>query len=329
MSINLEQIWMDVDSQLNENAENTDNEEIKCNCTSGPSIIEIDYYKMCEECGVIIDFSMISSEAEWRLFSDNDGTGNGQSKIRCGPAANPLLPVSSIGTIISGNSKMSKIHMWSSIPYSEKVLIGLKKELINIVSLYKLPNSIINLTLYLFDKINKLKNNDNKNYIFRGNNRLGIISVCMYYACKNYNCIISSSLICKIFNIDKKRFSKCCKIYTEISDKINLDHTNYIPNDFMFILASKLDLSFDIQKIISKIIIIVEELQLFIGSAPQSIISSIIFFINKEMGLNIQINNLSKLCDISTNIIIKNFKIIEQNKNIIYNKIKNNNYVKN
>jgi len=319
MSNNLDEVWAEFDSQFNNSYE--ENEEKQC--CNNQSIIEVDYYKMCEECGLVLDFSMISSEAEWRLFADNDGVGNGQSRVRCGPAANPLFPVSSTGTKIAGDSKMSKIHMWASIPYSEKVLMDLKIELTNITVLYNLPGSVIMPTLYLFDKVNKLKDyNTGKNYIFRGNNRLGIISVCLYYACKNIRCNISSSLICKMFNIDKTIFSKCCKIYTEISDKNDLDHTNYNPNDFLLILANKLDLPFNIQKLISKIIIVVEEMQLFISSAPQSIISGIIYFISKELKLDLKIKTISELCDISTSIIVTNYKIINNNKNIIFNKIK-------
>lgn len=315
----LDKIWEDFDS-MKYSLDTDTNEENKCLCNNNSSIIEIDDSILCENCGFVFSFSMISHEAEWRSFNTDNGFNN--SGNRCGQATDSLTPISSLSTVISGNSRLANLNMWLSIPHSEKVLMDLKKIITEIVILNQLPNSIIKNTLIIFKKLINTKNSNGQLYIYRGKNRDGLLSVCMYYASKSNNCNISSSAISKMFNIDKKTFSKCCKLYTEILSDDKIDHTSFTPSDFVERFSNKLGLSFNIQKLCKLIITASMKLQIYNNSAPQSIVAGIIYFINIEMKLNIDKYIIAKNCDISQITIIKIYKIIEKNKTSIFNIVK-------
>lgn len=81
---------------------------------------------VCCRCGTIVD-TPLEWSAEYRSF----GTEQGPDPSRCGFPVNPLMPESSLGTIIMtrGRSSSSKImnrlrryHGWNQMPYRERKL---------------------------------------------------------------------------------------------------------------------------------------------------------------------------------------------------------------
>lgn len=311
--MDIDAIWATLDNFLEDNKK--DEQKYKCDCNNDSNIIYHGLELICEECGIVVSKDNISHEAEWRNFN-NDNGDNSTNKSRVSKI-DDLLPESSTRTYIQGNTYLNKINNWNKIPYEEKVLINLKGYLEEIINKANLPESIIRHTMYDYAKLRK----NNKKIIFRGKNKIGIISVCFYYTCRNNKCNISTHNICKIFDIDKKFFSKNCKIYLEMTN-YSIEDIPESPETLLTLVINKLNIEYKIEKICKKIIYVIKEINLFVSSIPQSIVGAIIGFVNNELNLNIDIDKIAEICEVSNYIIIKNTKILVTYKQRIYNMIK-------
>lgn len=90
---------------------------------------------VCTRCGTIVDIPL-DHTAEYRWFSsDNGGSGGGPDPSRCGFPINPLLPESSLGTVILKQRqsplmrRIKRYHMWNLMPYRERTLWGVFESL--------------------------------------------------------------------------------------------------------------------------------------------------------------------------------------------------------
>lgn len=277
---------------------------------------------VCIECGLVSDTQIISYEPETSYYNNGDDGSFKSNPDRCGAPIDPLFPNNSLNTCISGNTKLSVLHVWQSQSSEEKILYNIKKYISNIIIRYNIPDRIINDSLYIYKDF--YKTIDNK--IHRGAVRTGFISVCVYYACNNENnrYYLSSTKICEMFNINNIIFSKCMKFFNENVKYIPNNNYVYNVSDFVSNYCNTLKLSFNIQKLCKNIIDAISKLDLLPKSNPNSIISSIIYFINIEMNISINIEKISLVCNTSIFTIQKNYNIILKNKKQIFNIIKNN-----
>lgn len=317
-------IWEDLDLTLKIDDDHIIYENkiiFTCDCDiNNQDIIDNSNIIVCQNCGVVINDQVISKEAEWRSFNNEDGFNDNGN--RCGQACDDLAPINSMATIIQGNSKLAKKHMWLSLPYKERVLYDLKNKINSILTLNNIPLYLSSTSLLLYKKFNNI-HSSNDNHLFRKGNKDGVLAVCFYYAAKMNNLNITSTYICKIFKIDKKIFSKCCKIYNEFMNN-KCDNKIFDVVDLIDRYTISLNLSFHIQKLCKNIIkVCTQQLTLLLNMSPQGIISGIIYFVSCEMNLNIKKNNIYSICDISENTMLKTYKVVKNNKNIIFNLIKN------
>lgn len=327
----LKNAWEDFENSLSYDKKDFKNENNKpivpfnCDCENEQNVITINNVLLCSECGLVFEDRIISDEAEWRSFQTDEGFKDGGN--RCGQASNPLAPVHSIGTFMGGNSNMSKRNFWMSLPYEEKVLFDLKKRLNQLVTLNNLPENLVNSTLLCYKKFKELNLKDEmtKTKSFRKKNKDGVIAVCFYYVAKSSNNLkITSDYICKIFDINTKIFSKYCKIYNEFM-KNNCDNDVIDNYDLAERYTVELNLSFNIQKLCKKIISVINDINLLPSVCPQAIIGSVIHFINIQMNLGLDKKAISFICNIGQNTIIKVYKIIDENKDGIFDLIKQKN----
>jgi transcription initiation factor TFIIIB Brf1 subunit/transcription initiation factor TFIIB len=305
-------IWNDLFNSTPKCEVITEITKYKCNCIETSPYIT-DTGLVCDSCGVELERIFISDTKENRNFSNEDGTGNGLTMERCGGPYDDLLPSSSMSTIIQGDSKLSKLNLWLSIPYSEKMIIDLKKKLNELIIIYNLPKSIIPSTLYFFQHM--LKNKE----IHRGKVRDGLIAASIYYSAKKLNVNLLASVLLQMFNIDKKVFSKCCKIYCENNEIDNELKTETSIMDILIRLCNQLDIPFKFQRLCKKLILSSDKLQIINNFAPQSIASSMIFFVCKELEKEINIETISELSDTSVSTIKKVYKLFLINRIELYN----------
>jgi transcription initiation factor TFIIIB Brf1 subunit/transcription initiation factor TFIIB len=133
-------------------------------------------YLTCLDCGLRLE-ELVDTSPEWRFYGSSD---NKQSDpTRCGSIINPLLPKSSMGTIISGrgNYNMKKLHGWNTMPYKER-------------SLWLVFNIIQNNCIHgdlpacISDEAKILYKDLSEKIISRGKVRKSLIACCVYFACK-------------------------------------------------------------------------------------------------------------------------------------------------
>ena len=312
---------MNYDDMFNE-LDTIERVEIAYDCCNDTNNYKIsDDIILCNICNNII--TNIVDTPEWRYYG-NDDTKNGDP-TRCGIAVNLLLPESSVGSVIRGYSNKSgmyqvkKYQQWTNMTYKERSLFKVFVEIANICNKNNIPKIIINEAKSLYKLISNIK-------ISRGNNRIGIIAACVYFACKNCNVSRSGKEISDIFDIKINILTKGCKNFQTVlqlnKEKNRVDISNstkYL--DFIERFCNKLKIdneSSDIKKLSKQI----EKLNIINDIRPDSYAAGCILYycnINIIKVNDIQINktDISKYSKISEVTINKCFKKLLENKELI------------
>jgi transcription initiation factor TFIIIB Brf1 subunit/transcription initiation factor TFIIB len=173
----------------------------------------IENYMVCEEntkCRVCDqEINILNSNPE-KCYEGSRNTS------RIGMPTSELLPDSTTGSVIqnnySNNANMriiSRLNMYQGIPYKTRSLLIVFNTISENCNRNGISKKIINESQGLYKIISKYK-------ISRGSNRCGIISACIFMACKNCGSARSSSEISKVMNIEKKVVTKGIKQLQDI-----------------------------------------------------------------------------------------------------------------
>ena len=144
---------------------------------------------------------------------------------RIGMPTSELLPDSTVGSVIKqnyiGNQNMrmiSRLNMYNGIPYKTRSLLNVFNIISENCNRHNISKKIINESHAIYHVISKYK-------ISRGTNRTGIISGCIFMACKNCCNPRSSIEISNIMNIEKKNVTRGIKQLNDIIrvNKISLN----------------------------------------------------------------------------------------------------------
>ena len=264
----------------------------------------------CKDCNMIVN--NIIDTPEWRNYKDSSN-----NPTRCGMPTNSLLPESSLGTNISSrgnnNETMNKVnmyHRWNSMPYKERSLYKVYKDIESKCIDNDLPLIIGNTAKSFYKIISETK-------ISRGSNRIGIIAACIYFSCKECNVPRSTSELASLFNIDSKIMTKGCKNFTEIMRMSKCDknriqsHKSVNLYDFIDRFCHKLNLNNEDIIHIKEISKICDKLSLINDNTPPAMSSGCIYFYIKTKNLDISKKKISDICKISEVTINKCSKKIE------------------
>jgi len=312
---------MNYDDMFNE-LDTIERVEIAYDCCNDTNNYKIsDDIILCNICSNII--TTIVDTPEWRYYGSDD-TKNGDP-TRCGIAVNPLLPESSVGSVIRGYSNKSgmyqvkKYQQWTNMTYKERSLFKVFVEIANICNKNNINKIIINEAKSLYKLISNIK-------ISRGNNRIGIIAACVYFACKNCNVSRSSKEISDIFDIKINILTRGCKNFQNIlqlnKEKNRVDISNstkYLDFIERFCNKLKIDNEFSyIKKLSEKI----EKLNIINDIRPDSYAAGcILYYCNintiKVNDIIITKTDISKHSKISEVTVNKCFKKLLENKELI------------
>lgn len=166
---------------------------------------ETDGFVYCISCG-ISKACQIDGGAEWRNYAFGDSSKPDTS--RCGMPTNPLLPNSSMSTVLvgGGNSYLKKLHKWSTMNNKEAAKFKILMHLHNNASRLGVPSAIINQAqTYAVQICDKMTEDDN---IVRGKNRRGLVSACLHFAFKKVDCPRSNAEVAAILGIPES-----CVVY--------------------------------------------------------------------------------------------------------------------
>lgn len=282
-------------------------------CDSCDALI-IDHYVsdgfiICTNCGVVID-TFIDSNAEWRCF--NTVSGRDLSSIRCGGAANNLLPGTQLNTLIGGSDKrLQRIHQWTNLSPRERTLHQIYKEFEHIGFMNNLTKSIINMAIELYTKLHSAMENKNCG-VKRCNVRHGLKAACLYFACKQLNVPRERKEIADIIGSNTKIVTKGCNFFLDIMGDDFIKMEPFKPEDFVCRFCQILNIPFQFQDKLYKIVQFVSSLELLSDNTPTSITSACILFLSAEYKLNITKDEIHEKCGNSQIIIIRTYnKIIK------------------
>lgn len=289
-----------------------------CDCGSNETT-EIESLTICVKCNSIIDKS-IDTSAEWRYYGNEDNRDSDPS--RCGMPLNPLLPKSSMGSVIGGTRKdnidMKRIRMyqmWNAMPYDERTLWNIFDKLETATSNNGIPQKVIDDAKIFYKKTSEKK-------ISRGENKQGLIASCIYHSCLINDVPRSSKEIAKMFNITHVTLNKGNARFQQLL-QINVLSSN--PEDFISRFASRLNMyKIDIENC-KKLIKFLEQKEILSDNAPTSSAAGILYYYSQENNLNFTKKQFSDICSVSEVTIVKCYKYIlkykkyiDENKELIY-----------
>tara|TARA_R110002074_G_scaffold198083_1_gene365568 strand:+ start:9761 stop:10669 length:909 start_codon:yes stop_codon:yes gene_type:complete len=262
---------------------------------------DINYIKsnegiICSICNKLI--SNISNDPEWKLYHNK----NSKDSIRCGAPQNLLLPKSSIGTSVKYNKynkdmqKVIRYQTWNAMTYKERSRNKIFNNIKDICNHMKLTQIIINESYSLYVIASNIK-------ISRGKNRKGIISACIYYACKNCGVPRSNKEIAIHMDINSVVITKGVKEIQQLfhmngSTRLNHDYTiNY--SDFIDRFCNKLNLLNKHALNIKQLALNAEKNKLISDNTPPSIAAGCIYLYCLNNNINISKKNISNVSGIS------------------------------
>jgi transcription initiation factor TFIIIB Brf1 subunit/transcription initiation factor TFIIB len=281
------------------------NEEIEQTCCRDFYPIENEGYVSCGNCGVVHSTQIYDTN----IFGFENGDDN--RFLRSFP--NLLYPIASTSSSISGNSKISKMANWNSMPYNEKVIWEISKELKSKIQ-NSFSNRVIEDTLFIYKKFYE------NSASFRGGNKKGFVAVCLYIASQNNFHIVSPKKIAEIIGIDNKTMTKCIRKYYELTEEFKKVLTSV---DFINSFYDQLAIDQRTKKHVTKICETVEKHSILGGALPQNICISVIGFVCSEMKCELDLQRIEDEFIMSKITILKNIKLLEKNKQLIFQHIKN------
>lgn len=275
---------------------------------------------VCQQCATVCD-TVFDVTPEWNQY-----TNNGKQELgRCSQPINIFFPQASLGTSIK-NSKyltIGKLQSWGSMPYKERSLSKVYKEIKFICNKHNIIKYILNDAKILYKRISDTKHvggdKEGKNIITRGKNRKGIIAACLYFACKRKGNTRSPKEIAKMFNLTETHVTKGCKSFLKLLKISNMEYefNSSSPVDFIKRYAHELGLS---QRHSNEVILIatnVHRLKIASKNTPLSIAMGCILLIAKKYNLSVSKKTITQRYNISEVTSFKAFKKIEVYQNIL------------
>lgn len=304
-----DEIWKIFDSLVIEENPPVDNQCIKCK--ENGIVIEdsSNGYFVCIICGLTKKDNIIDSGPEI-YYQDSNKVNPSRHGI-----FDELYPNSSLTTVISGSSKLSKINQWNTMPYNERTLWQVSEHIKRQCSMYNVNNQVIKNAILLFKKIDEKKKNNGKKEIHRGRVRDGIISACLYYSFKKENIERTPLEISKIMSVDIIDITRGCKLFLDILKDEKFETPQ--PSDFLFRYGNSLNLQYKIISDMNKILKEVINLNILSRNTPISIVAGTIYFCCIVFNINISKKTVSSVCNVSDVTISKTFKKLQEHKSLL------------
>ena len=283
----------------------------KCNTCASDNIIIYDSQYICSDCNTI-QSCIIETTAEWRYYGSEDNRDT--DPTRCGMPTNPLLPKSSLGSVIGNkkndNKDMRRIRMyqmWNSMPYWERTLYNVFDKLYQNSSSNGIPAKVIEDSKVLYKKASEKK-------ISRGDNKEGLIASCIYYACLINKIPRSPKEVAKIFHIDPNILTKGNARFQGLL-QINIESSN--PDDYIPRFGSKLNLNYnDIQKC-KNFTKNLDESEILSENTQTSVAAGALYYYCINKNLEYTKKQIADVCGVSEVTITKCFKKLQKYENIL------------
>ena len=282
---------------------------------------------LCHQCHTMFG-SIILSNAEWRYYGNDDNRG--QDPSRCGMSENYLIPDAHLGTIITYRrnesytmKKIRKYHSWNSMNYKGRNLYHIFEQLNVRCDTHGIPSIISDHTKHLYKKITDKQ-------LFRGENKNGLMAICMYRACKEKNVPRSIKEIASIFQVDEQVMTKGNRCFGKVwnlfenttpsppsYDLLEKEEDESMmmssrPIHYIDRFCNRLHITSTNLELITKTTLFLEEHKIIADNTPSCIAAVVIYFICKLKNMNISKSDISNVSQISEVTIGKCFKKLNQ-----------------
>ncbi len=285
------------------------NNRLLCYDCNEDSLIYDEGIIVCEKCG-INNGDMIDHQQEWRFYGSED-TKHSSDPTRCGMPINPLLPESSLGTIILGRGyeKFRKLNNWNSMSYKERSLLKVFKHI-------QSKSDDSDISVCIIDRAKIMYKTLSEDSIKRGKSRKGLIAACVYHSCKDKNDSRTTREISQIFGLKIKKMTSGCKQFNEMMYLNNCDYIANIKSNspkisikryssLLKLTEQNRDRAIHVSKMASKLGLVSE-------NTPSSIAVGSIYLVSQYYNLKITKKILAQLCDISEVTISKTYKKMQK-----------------
>ena len=239
---------------------------------------------------------------------------------RCGIATDHLFPESAHATYISNNrngrmSKLSKLQISMSIPYTERSKRKKFDEITNRVKGHGVSNDIVRDAHELYNVFLIANKQHGKTEIARGLNIIEHLSGALFYAFKNAGQTRNYAEIGKIMDLDQSRVTNGVKTFFSITSRDKkIDHKITCYSDFITRFCNKLGLNHEVIEMVTHVSDKAHELNILINNNPSSIVAGCIFFVTNIMcDYNLTKATVASHCGLSSVTVNK-----------IYNKLLSN-----
>jgi len=285
-------------NEINKKDKNTNMKEkdICFNCLEDNTLISDNEMIVCCNCGYENN-SIIDHNAEWRYYGSDDNKRSSDPN-RCGMPGNPILPDSSLSTVILGKGFQiyRKLNSWNGLSYKQRSLIGILNKIGLKANIDNVPQSIIDATMNMYRLISQ-------DYIKRGASRESLIAACFFNAMRDQGLIRSTDEVAKLFDIKSKKLSKGCNEFTELMFNKNRD---YIKNmkpietkDLVDKFLKQLEVDEPYIKVAISTAVLVDKLGICQENNPKSIAVGVMYLISCHYNLGFCKKDISDLCKTS------------------------------
>ena len=284
------------DENNNDDLKNKISNKDKCFNCNGDNLISDSEMIICTNCGYENN-CIIDLNAEWRYYG-NDDNKRSSDPNRCGMPGNPIIPDSSLSTVILGKGFQiyRKLNSWNGLSYKQRSLIGILNKIALKANIDNVPQSIIDATMNMYRLISQ-------DYIKRGASRESLIAACFFNALRDQGLIRSTDEVAKLFDIKSKKLSKGCNEFTELMFSKNRDYVkNMKPvesKDLIERFFNQLDVDEMYIKIGIKAAILIDKLGICQENNPKSIAVGVMFLISSNYNLGFNKKDIADLCKTS------------------------------
>lgn len=171
-----------------------------CACVlCGGAVIRDGAEYVCLECWTV-QGRVLDTSAEWRIFAGDAGAAR-DAAVRCGMPTNPLMPVSSLGSVIGGPGRgwevrvMQRCQLWASMPHGERALCGVFDRMATVSAMYGVTAKVLADAKALYKAARDVQ-------ISRGDHREGLIAACVFNAFVLNGVPRSAKEVAHMFRID-------------------------------------------------------------------------------------------------------------------------------
>lgn len=265
---------------------------------------------VCSQCQSVLS-RVIDMGAEWRFFGQEDSRDS--DPTRCGLPVNPLMPKSSLGTVIGGVRgdyrdlrRIRRFQMWTSMPHSERQLFNVFDSIKTNTAKYGLPGKVIDDAIVLYKKASE-------QMISRGDNKDGLIASCIYHACLLNHCPRSAKEVAEMFGIPPITLTKG---NTRFQNLLHVNVYSAGPDDFIGRFGSKLNMDYDDIQKCKAFVSRLDEMEIISENAPTSVAAGALFYYCVKNKIDFSKAQVAAACNVSEMTVVKCFKRLTKFKEV-------------